>query len=225
MTKKSLSFIIALGLTLTVQAQKPYFTNGGEFLFQFAEVSDQGNTLNNTMRFTLFFHTGSYIHYDFNTFSGVYTGMAVRNVGYIVKEGDITTKRRAYSLGVPVALKLGKMSRGFYLYGGGEYEWFFHYKEKILQGGTKTKMKEWFSARVNTFVPSVFGGIQFNDGLNIKVKFYLDDFMNTAYRDNNGNYPYSNLKTSLFYISLSWNVKYKPVVRSESRNASFASGD
>ncbi|NOY37267.1 MAG: hypothetical protein GXO83_06795 [Chlorobi bacterium] len=215
--------LTVISISISIQAQTTYFTNGGELLFQFANVTDQGNSLNDEMRFTLFFHTGSYFHVDFNPIMGIYTGTAVRNVGYIVSEGQTTTKRRAYSLGVPLALKLGIMKRGTYLFAGGEYEWFFHYKEKILEGGRKTKYREWFSPRVNTFVPSFFAGIQLKGGMNIKAKFYLDNFMNQDFRDVNGDYPYRNLTTGMFYFSLSWIVKTRSVKKIiQKQNASYA---
>jgi hypothetical protein len=46
---------------------------------------------------------GQYFHVDFTNNIGLYTGLAVRNVGFIY-DTDIPTKtiRRSYTLGVPL---------------------------------------------------------------------------------------------------------------------------
>ena len=54
----------------------------------------------------------------------------------------------------------------------------FHFKQKTFIDGAKYKYSDWFSSRTPTFIPSVFAGIQFPGGLQVKVKYYLDDFLN-----------------------------------------------
>ena len=60
---------------------------------------------------------------DFSNSIGLYTGVAIRNVGFIY-DTDLPTKtiRRSYNLGVPLALKLGVFDKHMYLFGGGEYD-------------------------------------------------------------------------------------------------------
>ncbi len=182
-----------------------YFTSGGELLFQFSQTEENGEPLNDIMRFTLFFHVGNYFNYDFSQKAGLFTGLFIRNIGYIHKEGADKIKRRSYTLGLPLAVKLGNMNRSF-MFAGGEYEWLFHYKEKHFVNDEKTIRKEWFSNKTRHFVPSVFAGVQFPKGLNIKVIYYLRNFMNVNYRDANGDYPYANHDVRIIAVSLSMNL-------------------
>ena len=82
---------------------------------------------------------------------------------------------------------------------GGEAELMFHYKEKqFINGDKQRKSKEWFSDKVNLFNPSVFAGIQLPGGMNVKFKYYLNDFLNQAYTETVGGVktkPYSGLKS------------------------------
>jgi hypothetical protein len=220
--------VIALGLGPSLHAQKKvYTTYSGEMIFQGSEVDRSGNHVPTNMRWTVFFHLGSYINFDFTDYIGMYSGLAIRNVGFISNENidfDGTEKftktiRRSYNLGIPLALKLGTFDKHFFIFGGAEYELLFHYKEKWWPDGngnrnnTKVKYTEWFSDRTPTFIPSAFAGIQFPGGLNIKFKYYLQNFMNKDFRDSDGNYPYSDLNVNLFYVSVSWNFSYNSVTR------------
>jgi len=216
--------LLAFGAKSLAQ-KKVYTSYSGEMIFQGSEVDRSGNHVPTNMRWTVFFHLGSYVNLDFNDFIGIYSGLAIRNVGFISNEDvnydgtDKFTKtiRRTYNLGVPLALKLGTFNKHFYIFGGGEYELLFHYKEKWWPDGngnranTKIKYTEWFSQRTPTFIPSVFAGIQFPGGLNLKFKYYLQNFMNKDYRDSDGNYPYSDLNVNVFYISVSWQFSHKSV--------------
>jgi hypothetical protein len=176
-------------------------------LFQFSEVND----LPTNMRWTAFFHLGNYTHVDFSNNFGLYSGVALRNVGFIADDGAEKLIVRTYNIGVPLAIKIGLFDKSIYLFGGGEYEWLFHYKEKSWPNGNgkrdgeKTKYTEWFSSRVNNLMPSVFFGIELPKGMNIKYKMYLGNYMN----DNNTTSIGSrSLDVQLSYISLSWNVPY-----------------
>ena len=59
-------------------------------------------------------------------------------------------------------------------------------------------------------LPSVFGGIQLPGGINIKIRYYLTDFLNSDYHSqgNTNAFNVSDLTryktTRLYYISLSW---------------------
>ena len=69
-----------------------------------------GQTLDNVVRFTAFFHFQEQFHYNFNKTFGLFTGFGVRNIGFINKipvenAGFATMKQRSYSFGVPLALK------------------------------------------------------------------------------------------------------------------------
>ncbi len=219
MTKHLLTVAVLLAFIMgTATAQRQiYSTSSGEFIFSQANVENGGKAVPSILRFTCFLHTGEYWHLDFSDMLGMYTGIGVRNVGLITKgQNDPVTgvdkiKRRSYALGIPLAFKFGSFHNNFYLYAGGEYEWLFHYKEKHFIGDEKIKFTEWFSHRTNTFVPSVFVGLQFPKGLNLRVKYYLSDFMNRNYVDENGNMPYAQFSTRVYYLSLSFNLKTRKV--------------
>ena len=222
MRKYLLWLALFTGFNLSASySQKVYSTSSGELIFSFANVNNSGAPVSSLMRFTCFFHTGEYWHMDLSPMLGIFTGVGIRNVGFITKgqndpaqlaDNSIDeVKRRSYTLGFPLAIKFGSFKDNFYLYAGGEYELLFHYKEKHFKGGTKIKTTEWFSNKTNRFLPSVFVGMQLPRGMNLKLKYYLYDFMNRDYVDENGNKPYANLKSQVFYLSLSFNVRTRRV--------------
>jgi hypothetical protein len=220
-----------------------YATSGGELIFSWGDLqytdsylnnNENAEILGNPVRFTAFFHIGEYTHMDFNNTFGMYTGIGLRNIGMISNEvlpsstGDGTTFdakiiRRAYTLGIPVALKVGSFKDNFHVYFGGEYEWAFHYKEKYWpahsRDGDKSKNTNWWPEQVTTFLPSAFVGIQFPKGFNLKFKYYLKDFLNHDYSRNptSDKAVVSDLtkykSSPLFYISLTFHVKSKNKVK------------
>jgi len=200
-----------------------YRSSGGEVIFSGADVRFNDVEVNTNMRFTLFFHTQQLLNIDLSSKFGLYTGAAIRNVGLITEDlyqnvgfGDIDNthpnwnkntkiKRRSYSLGFPLAFKLGTLNKNYFLYAGGEYEWMFHYKQKQFLDGNKTKFTEWGSKRVNTWVPSLFAGIQFPGGINLKLKYYMQNFLNTGFKgfDFGQEVDYSQFQSSgIWYISV-----------------------
>jgi hypothetical protein len=126
--------------------------------------------------------------------------------------------RRQYMLGVPLAIKLGSFKNHIYFFGGGEYEMAFHLKEKYWtasfdRSGPKTKSMEWFSSQTPTFLPSLFAGVQFPGGINLKFKYYLTDFLNNNYKVSSNSTDGSSFSLSdltryesseLFYFSVCW---------------------
>ena len=185
-----------------------YAESSNEIIFSFADVVYNGQSLATPTRFSMFFHAGNNVHFDLNDNVGIYSGYGLRNIGFITEDNGVKMKRRTYSLGIPLALKLGVFSQKFFVYGGGSYEMFFHYKQKQFIDGNKEKYSEWFSDRTDRFAPSFFAGIQFPKGINLKFKYYPNDFLNRSFagRDFGENVDYSNYsKTNLFYIGLSFN--------------------
>jgi hypothetical protein len=208
-----------------VAAQRIYHSSGGEIIFSGADVNFNGMSVNTNTRFTIFFHTQHHINFDLTNNIGLFGGFGIRNVGLITEDLyqnvgflDITNdhpdynkntkvKRRSYSLGFPIALKLGSFGKHFFLFGGYEWEWMFHYKQKLFIDGEKHKFKEWTSDRVNPWVPSFFAGIQFPYGARLKFKYYLNDFLNPAYSgiDFGEQVDYSQFESSgMWYISLAF---------------------
>jgi hypothetical protein len=203
------------------------------FTQAFLDQYPQARLASNNVRYTVFFHLGQYIHMDFGDRFGLYSGLGIRNVGMITDETlpqtvsttgasvlytDYKIIRRQYMLGIPLAIKLGSFKNHFYVFGGGEYEMAFHLKEKFWTGsfdrdGSKTKSKEWFSNQTPTFLPSLFAGIQFPRGVNLKFKYYLTNFLNNDYKlsGNSQEGAIFNLSdltryqdSQIFYFSLSW---------------------
>jgi hypothetical protein len=207
--KKAIVIIFLLNLLLfsAFSQEKFYAENSGEFIFSFANVEQYGVKVPNKMRFSLFLHLGQNLHYDFTNNIGMYSGYALRNIGFIIQEGDVKTKHRTYSIGVPLALKIGSFSDHFYVYGGGSYEMFFHYKRKRFEDGNKSKYSEWFSDRTDLFAPSLFAGVQFPKGINLKFKYYPNNFLNNDYSGPDQVDYSSYNKSNLFYIALSFNIR------------------
>lgn len=197
-----------------------YTTSGSELIFSFPDASLDGERLNGPVRFSWFFNFEELVHYDRNRHFGIYTGGAIRNVGFITNgepfgsdrgTDDITVKRRAYTLGIPLGIKLGDFDKNFYVFGGGEVEYAFNYKEKRFEGSGIDKDRfdrydEWFSSRTNPFLPSLMAGIQMPGGLTVRFKYYLTDLMNKSYTETVDGIevkPYENLDSRMFYFSLS----------------------
>jgi hypothetical protein len=238
-----ISSLLFLGLfIIPVKAQKVYPVTSGEIIFGQNQSSFTSSFLNqypgaklseSNVRFTVFFHLGQYIHYDASNNIGFYSGLAVRNVGMITDEtlpqtvplanqaplySNYNIVRRQYMLGVPLAIKLGSFKDHFYVFGGGEYELAFVYKEKFWtnsfdRSGAKTKSVTWFGSQTPTFIPSVFGGVQFPGGFNLKFTYYLSDFLNSNYTVPQNSQPGSTFsvsdlsrysKSQILMFSLCW---------------------
>lgn len=230
-------YVILLALTMVIasvetNAQRIYHSNGGEIIFSGADVNFNGTNVNTNIRFTLFFHAQHHLNIDLTDNIGLFTGIGIRNVGLITEDryqnvgfSDIDSehphwnkntkvKRRSYSLGFPLAIKLGSFGKNFFLFAGGEYEWMFHYKQKLFIDDNKVKFKEWTSDRVNPWVPSLFAGIQFPQGFRLKFKYYMDDFLNTSFtgEDFGQQVDYSQFEsTGMWYVSLAFFINKKQI--------------
>jgi len=229
------TLILFIGIgSSTLKAQEIYNTTSGEIIFGWSNA--QYNTpgsgdklmyennpgkIQDAVRFTVWFHLYSYWHFDFSKKFGLYTGLGNRNIGFITNEMSssedentgnrymVKWKRRAYALGIPIGVKFGNLQNGFFVFGGFQYEWMYHYKEKEFLNTGKRKYTEWFSDKVTAFMPSAFIGISFPHGLNIKFTYALDDFMNKSFVDGAGNTPYKYMDSRLMYISLSQSLRWQ----------------
>jgi hypothetical protein len=221
------TFLIAMFSLVTVHAQdisapvkpakKMYWLSASEFIFSGGSVAGKGGpdttelNVNPIVRFTCFFHLQEQFHIDFNEHIGMYTGLGIRNVGMINDLNDtIKVKQRAYSLGVPIALKLGSLPDHFNIALGAELELFFHYKQKVFYDDEKFKKTEWFSNKVNIVNPSVFLDIHSGKGVYVRFKYYLIDFLVEDKQDIKiyGNpYPYKPESSKMFYVSIGTTIK------------------
>lgn len=235
--KKNIIFLITMlfaVFTTHIKAQRDtYLTSEREIIFSwgdlkfsdaYAQANPEAKILATPTRFTCVFHYGQLAHLDLNNFVGLYSGILLRNVGFISNEVlpdpenvgstfDAKVIRRTYNLGVPIAMKVGSFKDNFHIYFGGEYEWAFHYKEKYWKAhsrdGDKKKTTKWWPNQVSSFIPSAFVGVQFPKGINLKLKYYLDNMLNHEFSKapTSRNAAVSDLskykQSQLMYISLS----------------------
>jgi len=235
-----LIIVLAL-LSLESNAQRMmYHSNGFEFILSGADVKFNDVNVNTNMRFTLFFHTQQHFNLDFNDHFGLFTGIGLRNVGFIVEDyyqnvgfSDIDPehqnwnkntkiKRRSYSLGFPLAFKIGSFDKHFFFFAGGEYEWMFHYKQKQFLDGNKSIYKEWNSNRVNSWIPSLFAGVQLPQGFRLKFKYYMEEFLNQDFSGVDFGQPvdYSDFKsTGMWYVSMAFFINKKDLAKLRSGTA------
>ncbi|MCD4723323.1 MAG: hypothetical protein K8R63_00675 [Bacteroidales bacterium] len=215
--KKSIILYLILSIVFIMNARaqnnsKTYFTTGGEFIFSFASIDNKGDEGGNVMRFNAFLNLQGMLNHDFNNTLGIFTGLAIRNVGFIYNnpETGLKKKYRTYNIGIPVGFKLGAMNKT-HLYAGYEIEFPTNYKEKTFHNERKDdKFNVWFTSRVPTIYNTVFVGIQFRYGINLKFKYYLTNFFNQSYTEVNNDgiteQPFKDIDVRIFYVSLNINL-------------------
>ncbi len=171
-----------------------------------------------TPRFTYFFNIGFHLNYDFGKSVGLFTGVSVKNMGFIEKQTliDSTIKRRVYAAGIPLGIKIGDLSRKNYAFLGGGVDFPLNYREKgFVKRNDKDKFNEWFSDRVPAYMPYAFIGASVKPGVFIKVQYYPGNFMNPDYSETvniNGTptviKPYSLYDVQLLMFSFGFNIRY-----------------
>jgi len=212
-----IAIMLAGSLMLKAQDSKFYTTSGGEMIFSFASIDDNGSETGNIMRWSPVFNFQNMANYDVSNNFGFFTGLNIRNVGFIYdnykapgSETSVKKKFRNYTLGVPVGIKIGQLDKVF-VYGGYEIEFPLNYKEKTFENEKKTdKFNVWFSNRVPAIYHTFLVGFQFPYGANLKFKYYLTNFHNKDYTetlsDGTQVKPYEFLNANVFYFSLSFNL-------------------
>src|SRR4030095_4069388 len=223
--KKSILFAIGFWYCLQTSIaqvapdsiKKRYWLSASEFIFSGGSVKATGGPMNTeidvnpVVRFTCFFHFQAQLHYDFNKTFGIFTGLGVRNVGMINDLNDsIKAKQRVYSLGIPIALKIGSLPDKYNIALGGEVELFFHYKQKVFYDDEKFKKTEWFSDKVNLVNPSVFLDLHSGRGAYVRFKYYLLDFLVEDKQDikiDHNPYEYRPSSSKMFYVSIGTTLK------------------
>jgi len=209
-------FILSLFATLfvfTAHAQlKRYTSSSGEMIFSFANIAKQGNAIDSRLRWSPVFNGQVLLNYDFNKTSGLFHGLALRNVGFIyeIPGTDTLKKFRSYNVGVPIGFKLGNLKRGLFLYAGYEFEIPFHYKEKtFVNEEKKERIRSWFTNRQNWYTQSLFVGINFPKGINLKFKYYINEFFNPNYiqtLSGGKSNLFQSFNVNIFYFAVDWNV-------------------
>jgi hypothetical protein len=195
------------------KAVKPvYVSLSTEMIFSFATIDNQGNTGGNIMRWAPVFNPQVMFNYDVKNTFGLFTGIAVRNVGFIYENpldsNNTKFKYRTYNLAIPVGFKIGKLDKVMF-FAGYEMEFPFVYKEKHFVNESKEDVDViWFSDKVEKFQQSVMAGIQLPYGATIKFKYYFTNFHNRDYVamvNGAATKPY-DFKSNVFYFSIAWNV-------------------
>ena len=229
---KKFAVVACLSLLFSFNAvnAQSYWTSGGEIIFSSADYRDSTNTkISGPPRFTLFFHFNYKYNIDMGKYFGLAAGVSMKNVGFITEDETFNVpgsntgptkydkiKRRSYTFGVPVMLKIGNMKKDKFLALGAEYDVFFHFKEKTFVNGQKFKRKQFLSDETNRFVPSVFVGLQLSKFGMIKFQYYLDDFLNQDFRTAGlGLTPYAGTQSKMMYVSWSGNVRMNDVKKTK----------
>ena len=202
------------------QQKRLYFGNGLDFaMLSTAIVSKPGRSPHLTMpRLTAVVNLGFTLNYDLSNRFGFMSGLGLRNMGFIEKGNDSTIKRRVYSLGVPLGVKIGDLRNRNFIFLGGGLDFPFHYKEKAFKKRSdKHKESDWFSDKTPRVLPFLFAGYSFDPGITLKAQYYPGNFLNTGYTEPaKGSFPgnpplvapYSGYKVHLLLLSLGIDIHY-----------------
>lgn len=233
MKKLFLALALLLTLSITAQAQERYTTTNGEWIFSLANLEYSGEEAHDVLRWSPLINFYQHWHVDFNDHFGLMLGLGTHNIGFIcdvpasqndasLYSGDIRKKFRNYTVGIPIALKVGLM-KSMYLYGGYEIEMLYAYKEKTFVDGDRVhKYTKWFAQQSPDYYNSFFVGLQFEGGTSLKFHYYTSDFFNQDYVQNltptedRNFYP---TKANMFYFSISQTIlKGKEVLKYSSHS-------
>lgn len=208
---RSIILLMAIAILTTpslAQDHEIYFDTGGELIFSWASVDNNGVEGGVITRFSAFFHLQLLASRDFNKNFGAFWGLSIRNIGFIYDLPDSANTRkkyRNYTVGFPVGIKLGNLNRT-YIYTGYELEIPINYKEKTFVNEKKVeKFNVWFSDRSPSVYHTLFLGFHSRRGFNLKFKYYLTNFFNQDFEENVGGVlvkPFENFEANVFYISL-----------------------
>jgi hypothetical protein len=200
--------LVAATTAFAQDGKKVYTTTSGELIFSFADINYKGGETGSIMRFSPVVNIQNWVNIDKSDNFGLFSGLSVRNVGFIYEPPDqpgIKKKYRTYNLGIPIGIKVGNLSDKF-LFAGYELEIPVNFKEKTFENEDKTKNSVWFSDQVTTFNHSLMVGAQLPYGATLKFKYYLSNFFNKDYTMSDGTKPYEGSDYNIFYFSLSFGL-------------------
>lgn len=226
-------FLFLMSLTALAQQQKPdtvdnfkvkvsqparfYVSNGLDFAMLSTSINSRPgkSTYLTVPRFTALVNIGFIFNYDLSNRVGLMTGLGLRNIGFIEKEGDTTIKRRVYALGVPLGIKIGDLRNRNFIFLGGGIDIPLHYQEKVFEKRSdKHRTGDWFSERTPRVMPFVFAGYSFDPGITFKLQYYPGNFLNQDYEETNLSMsplpykPYTDYKVNLLILSLGIDIHY-----------------
>jgi hypothetical protein len=161
-----------------------------------------------TIRFTYFVNIGCTFNFNVSKHVGIFTGVDLKNIGYIEQDNGTTLKRRSYNIGAPIGLKIGNMSmKGSYAFVGGGLDFPINFNEKIFkERDNKTRFNEWWSDRTPKVMPYVAAGAVFQHGISVKVQYYPNNFLNADFKDQNGMKPYAGTDVHLILFSIGFGM-------------------
>lgn len=198
---------------------KGYFGNSLDgMIFSTSMIDNNGTKSLGTLRFSAWFHIGFTYNYNFSKSVGIYTGIDMKNIGYIEKFDLLnrTIKERVYTIGVPLGIRLGNMERRDYIFLGGGADLAVHYKRKYWDNTTKKqKSGEWFSERTEPILPYAFLGYA-RRGNTLKFQYYFGNFVNENYLDANNIPMYKGKNVNLLLLSFGRDMNYKRKKKNQS---------
>ncbi|RYG43789.1 MAG: hypothetical protein EOO01_20700 [Chitinophagaceae bacterium] len=227
MKKFTLLFLLTLSIVAGAAAQmmpkrpakKVYISTDFDlFLLSSSILEKPGMDRKLTVpRFTAKPFLGINFNYDFGSSVGIFTGVSIKNMGFIEKfdNPDSTVKRRVYTIGAPLGIKIGDVKYGGYVILGVGADFPFHYKEKgYIKRNNKTKTGEWFSDRTPHVMPYAFIGAHLVPILTVKLQYYPANFLNQDYvsTDASGNTvkPYAGYNVSTLMVTAGIDIPYSP---------------
>lgn len=201
---------------------KPFYITTGidGAIFSSAIITNNGAKGNGTPRFSLM-NAGMYFHFNPSEHFGVFTGADIKNIGVIEVRDAVSNKKRVYTLGVPVGIKIGNMEMTkTYGFIGGGIDLPFNYREKVFYiRNQKTIFNEWFSKRTPSLMPYLFAGIKVRKGLSFKAQYYPGNFLNPNFKDNTGKTPYAGYDVHLVQATVGYMlVRKKDRISLEANN-------
>lgn len=224
MKKYTLALFTILSLTVTGYAQnkKLYGVFENKILFQQGLVQDSaGNNVTGVLRFAPFVNYTIQAHKDFNNTFGIYTGIGIKNVGFILKYDTLVVKSRAYCLSVPLGIKFGNMKDEKYFYLAGEFLAQIDYKEKVFLNDDKSKRKN--NNDINPINYSAMVGFNMK-AFTVGVEYTLNNFYGNSYNlvpeKVNPNATYSTPSKSnilTFFIGFRTNLSAKEAAAPEKK--------
>lgn len=191
------------------------------------EMPGSNRRLLPTVRFSMV-NFGYNFNYDFDPHFGFFTGLNIKNIGFIQKVADSTIKRRVYTLGIPVGFKLGLLQKRNYVFGGCGLDMPFNYREKgYVRRSDKQKFSEWFSDRTPDFMPYLFAGLSLS-GSTLKLQYYPGNFFNPEFNETKGgiiSYPYRGYSAHLICLSVGIDINYSKKDKTKKEEAPAATHD
>lgn len=171
------------------------------------------------LRFSYIINFGFTFNFNLARHFGLYTGIDIKNIGFIEKNNsDETIKRRTYNIGAPIGIKIGNMAdKGSYLFFGAGEDVPINYKEKyFVVRNEKSKYNQWFSSATPAAMPYVFVGFDVKNIASFKFQYYPDNFLNPNYITNNSFPSNTGYDVHLMVVSIGFPMplgKHKDIVK------------